>query len=111
MKEVSATLSNARISPQKLRLVVDQVRGLPVAKAKNLLDFSPKKAAVIVKKLLMSAIANAEHNEGLDVDSLAICRIYVNEAPRFKRVMPRAKGRANRIVKRSSHITLAVAAV
>lgn len=110
MKEVRATLSNARISPQKARLVIDQVRGLSVARAKNILDFSPKKAAGIIKKLLMSAIANAEHNEGLDVDSLVIHRIFVDEAPRLKRVMPRAKGRANRIVKRSSHITLVVAA-
>ncbi len=107
---VSATLSDARISPQKARLVVDQIRGLPVGKALNLLTFSPKKAAEILKKLLASAIANAEHNRGFDVDTLSVVRIFVNEAPRLKRSMPRAKGRGNRIVKRSCHITLVVAA-
>jgi len=109
MPEVSAKLSDARISPQKARLVIEQVRGLPINKALNLLNFSPKKAAQIVKKVLVSAIANAEHNEGLDVDTLRISRIFVDEAPRLKRTSPRAKGRANRIVKRNSHITVVVA--
>jgi len=109
-QEVRAKLSDARLSPQKARLVADQVRGLQVEKALNILNFSPKKAAVILKKLLMSAVANAEHNQGLDIDSLTIARIFVDEAPRFKRFMPRAKGRANRIVKRNCHITVVVAA-
>lgn len=109
MLEVSAKLSNARLSPQKARLVADLVRGLPVASALNILSFSPKKAAQILKKLLVSAIANAEHNKALDVDALSITRIFVNEAPTFKRSMPRAKGRGNRIVKRNCHITVVVA--
>lgn len=109
MREVSAKLSDARLSPQKARLVVDLVRGLPVARALNILSFSPKKAAQIVKKLLVSAIANAEHNQGLDVDRLSIARIFVNEAPRLKRATQRAKGRGNRIVKRNCHITVVVA--
>jgi large subunit ribosomal protein L22 len=109
-QEVRAKLSDARLSPQKARLVADQVRGLQVEKALNILNFSPKKAAVILKKLLMSAVANAEHNQGLDIDSLTIARIFVDEAPRLKRFMPRAKGRANRIVKRNCHITVVIAA-
>jgi large subunit ribosomal protein L22 len=109
MLEVSAKLSDARLSPQKARLVADLVRGLPVDRALNVLSFSPKKAAQILKKLLVSAIANAEHNQGLDVDRLSIARIFVNEAPRLKRSTERAKGRANRIVKRNCHITVVVA--
>ncbi len=109
MLEVSAKLSNARLSPQKARLVADLVRGLPVANALNILNFSPKKAAQILRKLLVSAIANAEHNNALDVDALSIKRVFVNEAPTFKRSMPRAKGRGNRIVKRNCHITVVVA--
>lgn len=110
MQQVSAKLSHARLSPQKARLIADQVRGLSIEKALNILTFSPKKAAHIVKKLLESAIANAEHNQGLDVDSLSISRIFVDEAPTFKRSSPRAKGRGNRIVKRNCHITIVVAA-
>ncbi len=110
MQFVQAKLSDARLSPQKARLVADQVRGLAVDKALNLLTFSPKKAAVIVKKLLVSAIANAEHNQGLDVDRLSIVRIFVDEAARLKRSTARAKGRGNRIVKRNCHITVVVAA-
>ncbi len=110
MHEVSAKLSDARLSPQKARLVANQVRGLSVDKALNILAFSPKKAARVLKKLLGSAIANAEHNQGLDVDSLSIARIFVDEAPGFKRSSPRAKGRGNRIVKRNCHITIVVAA-
>lgn len=105
-----AKLSDARLSPQKARLVADQIRGMLVAKALNLLAFSPKKAARIIKKLLESAIANAEHNDGLDVDSLSVSRIMVDEAPNLKRFSARAKGRANRIVKRNCHITLVVTA-
>jgi len=107
--EVCAKLSDARISAQKARLVANQVRGLSVAKAVTLLNFSPKKAAQIIKKVLQSAIANAEHNEGLDIDELSVHRIFVNEAQRFKRFSPRAKGRANKIVKRNCHITIVVA--
>ena len=108
--EVAATLKHARISAQKARLVADQIRGLPVGKALSLLSFSPKKAAQILKKLLLSAIANAEHNQGLDIDTLAVSRIFVNEAGSFKRSSARAKGRGNRIVKRNCHITIVVAA-
>ncbi|HDP88350.1 MAG TPA: 50S ribosomal protein L22 [Thioalkalivibrio sp.] len=106
--EVSARLKFARISPQKCRLVADQVRGMPVDRALQVLAFSPKKAARIVKKVLESAIANAEHNEGADIDELKVARIYVDEGPTMKRIQARAKGRANRILKRTSHITVAV---
>ena len=107
--EVAARLKGARISAQKARLVADQVRGMPVEEALNLLEFSPKKAAHIVKKLLDSAIANAENNEGADVDELKVSTIFVDEGMTMKRLRPRAKGRADRILKRSCHITLKVA--
>jgi len=107
--EVAAKLRYSRISPQKARLVADQIRGLPVARALELLEFSPKKAASIIKKVLDSAIANAEHNEGADIDELRVARVFVDEGPVLKRIMPRAKGRANRILKRTSHITVTVA--
>jgi large subunit ribosomal protein L22 len=106
--EVAAKLRFARISPQKCRLVADQIRGLPVDKALNILAFSPKKGAAMLKKVLESAIANAEHNDGADVDELCIKSIFVDQGPTMKRIMPRAKGRANRILKRTSHITVAV---
>ena len=99
----------ARISPQKARLVADLIRGKGVAKALEILTFSDKKAAVLVKKVLESAIANAEHNAGLDIDDLSVAKIFVDEGPVMKRIMPRAKGRADRILKRSSHITVVVA--
>jgi large subunit ribosomal protein L22 len=99
----------ARISPQKARLVADQVRGKNVAQAIELLTFSDKKAAELIKKVLESAIANAEHNEGADIDDLSVAKIFVDEGPVMKRIMPRAKGRADRILKRSSHITVVVA--
>lgn len=98
----------ARISPQKCRLVADQIRGLPVEKALNILSFSNKKGADVVRKVLESAIANAEHNEGADVDELKVSRTFVNEGPVMKRMEARAKGRGNRIVKRTSHITVMV---
>jgi large subunit ribosomal protein L22 len=107
--EVAARLKGARISAQKARLVADQVRGLPVEKALSLLEFSPKKAAHIVKKVLDSAIANAENNEGADVDELKVSSIFVDEGMTMKRLRPRAKGRADRILKRSCHITVKVA--
>lgn len=106
--ETAARLKFARISPQKCRLVADQVRGLSVEKALETLKFSPKKAAKIVGKVLESAIANAEHNEGADIDELSVTQIYIDEGPTMKRIRPRAKGRANRILKRTSHITLMV---
>lgn len=99
----------ARISAQKGRLVADQIRGLPVDKALNILQFSDKKAAVLVKKVLDSAIANAENNEGLDIDELYVSTICVDEGPTLKRMRARAKGRGSRIMKRTSHITVAVA--
>ena len=106
--EVRATLKYARISPQKCRLVADQVRGLPVERALETLTFSNKKAAGMVRKVLESAIANAEHNEGADIDELKISRIFIDEGPTLKRWRARAKGRANRILKRTSHITVMV---
>jgi len=109
MEEVAAKLRHARISPQKCRLVADQVRGLPVERALQLLAFSPKKAAAIVKKVLESAIANAEHNAGADIDELKVSRIFVDEGPTLRRWRPRAKGRVNHIIKRTSHITVTVA--
>ena len=107
--EVAAKLRAARISAQKARLVADQVRGKPVEEALNLLEFSNKKAAAIVRKVLNSAIANAEHNEGLDVDDLRVSTIMVDEGPTLKRIKARAKGRADRILKRTCHITVKVA--
>ncbi|SAL77037.1 50S ribosomal protein L22 [Caballeronia arvi] len=106
--EVKAIHRGARISAQKTRLVADQIRGLPVDKALNVLTFSPKKAAGIVKKVVMSAIANAEHNEGADIDELKITSIYVDKAASLKRFTARAKGRGNRIEKQSCHITVTV---
>ncbi|EGM77695.1 ribosomal protein L22, bacterial type [Rheinheimera sp. A13L] len=99
----------ARSSAQKARLVADQIRGLSVDKALNVLTYSPKKAADLVKKVLLSAIANAEHNEGADIDTLKVKTVFVDEGPSMKRIKPRAKGRADRIVKRTSHITVVVA--
>lgn len=106
--EVSAKLRYARVSAQKCRLLADQVRGLPVGKALNILQFSNKKSAVFIQKVLESAIANAEHNEGLDIDELKISTIYVDEGPTMKRFRARAKGRANQILKRTCHITVKV---
>ena len=107
--EVAAKLKGARISAQKARLVADQVRGKGVEDALDLLTYSNKKAAQIIKKVLDSAIANAENNEGADVDELKVSSIYVDEGMTMKRLRPRAKGRADRILKRSCHITVKVA--
>ncbi len=104
----SAILRSARITPQKARLVADQIRGLPVERALNILTFSNKKAAALIKKVLNSAIANAEHNDGADVDELRVKTIMVDEGPIMKRWMPRARGRANQIFKRTSHVTVIV---
>ncbi|TXH52145.1 MAG: 50S ribosomal protein L22 [Cellvibrionales bacterium] len=106
--EVTAKLRGAAISAQKARLVADLVRGKPVGQALNILSFSNKKAATLVKKCLESAIANAEHNNSLDVDDLKVSTIYVDEGITLKRIMPRAKGRADRISKRTCHITIKV---
>ena len=103
-----AKFSQARVSAQKCRLVADQIRGLAVDQAINLLTFSPKKSARLLKKVLESAIANAEHNDAADIDELRVSSIEVDEGPRLKRMSPRAKGRANRITKRTCHITIRV---
>ena len=107
--QVAATLRYARISPQKCRLVADQIRGQSVGDALKTLTFSPKKAARTVRKVLESAIANAEHNHGADIDELRVAAVQVNEAPSFRRYRARAKGRGARIIKRNSHITISVA--
>jgi large subunit ribosomal protein L22 len=106
--EVKAKLRNAPLSAQKCRLVADQIRGKNVENALQILAFSPKKASYIVKKVLESAIANAEHNEGADIDELKVSRIFVDEGPTYKRMRARAKGRGVRILKRHSHITVMV---
>ena len=102
--EVSASAKRLRISAQKVRLVADQIRGKPVADALDLLSFSNKKASVLMRKALESVVANAENNEGADIDELKVSEVYVNEGMTMKRIRPRAKGRADRIFKRSSHI-------
>jgi len=107
--EVAAKLSGARLSAQKARLVADQIRGKGVEDALDILTFSPKKGAAVIKKVLESAIANAEHNEGADVDELKVSTIFVDEGMSMKRIRPRAKGRADRIIKRTCHITVKVA--
>ncbi len=109
--ELSASARRLRISAQKARLVADQVRGKPVAQALDILNFSTKKGAVLVRKVVESAIANAENNEGADIDELKVASIFVDEGLTMKRIRPRAKGRADRILKRSSHITVTVSDV
>jgi len=106
--EAVAKLRYAAISPQKARLVADQIRNMPVEQALNLLTFSHKKAGAMIKKVLESAIANAEHNEGADIDELRVSRVFVDEGPTQKRFHARARGRGDRILKRSSHITVGV---
>ena len=108
MSEVAAILRGAQLSAQKARLVADQIRGKNVAEALTILEFSPKKGADLMKKVLESAIANAEHNEGADVDELNVSTVFVDEGTTMKRIRPRAKGRADRILKRSCHITVKV---
>lgn len=107
--EVAAKLRGAGLSAQKARLVADQVRGKSVEEALDILAFSPKKGAAVIKKVLESAIANAEHNEGADVDELKVSTVFVDEGLTMKRIKPRAKGRADRIFKRTCHITVKVA--
>jgi large subunit ribosomal protein L22 len=106
--EVAANLKYARLSAQKCRLVCDQVRGLPVDRALDLLRFSTKKAAAIIKKVLESAIANAEHNNGADIDELRIASIFANQGSTYKRMHARAKGRGVTILKPTCHITVVV---
>ncbi|MGM0540840.1 MAG: 50S ribosomal protein L22 [Pseudomonadota bacterium] len=106
--QVSATHKFARISPQKARLVVDQIRGKDIETAINILSFSDKKAADLIKAVLNSAIANAENNEGADIDELVVTAASVDAGPIMKRMRARAKGRGNRILKRISHITVTV---
>jgi len=107
--EVAAKHRGARLSAQKARLVADQIRGKGVEEALEILEFSTKKAAHLLKKVLDSAIANAEHNDGLDVDDLHVSTVFVDEGTTMKRIRPRAKGRADRILKRTCHITVKVA--
>ena len=106
--EATAKLKYARISPQKCRLVADTVRGSDVSKALNILKFMPKKGAELVYKVLWSAVENAQNNKGADVDDLKVTLIHVDAAPVLKRFGAKAKGRGTRIVKRNSHITVAV---
>ena len=106
--QVAAKLRYARISPQKVRLIADAIRGKNVDEALKTLSFTPKKSAKIVKKVLESAIANAEHNHGADIDELKVSTIEVNEAPTLGRFRARAKGRGTQIIKRNSHITIQV---
>ena len=104
----SATLKFTHLSPQKMRLIADKIRGMSVDRAVTLLSFSNKKGAKIVKKVLESAIANAENNDGADIDELKVSSIEVNQGPTMKRLRPRARGRADRILKRSSHLIVKV---
>lgn len=106
--ETSATLRGVRLSAQKGRLVADQIRGMPVGRALDLLAFSPKKGAKIIRKVLESAIANAEHNDGADIDELKVTTIYVDRAETLKRMSARAKGRGNTIGKQTCHIHVVV---
>jgi large subunit ribosomal protein L22 len=108
MMKTSAVLRGVRLSAQKGRLVADQIRGLPVDKALNILAFSPKKGAVIIRKVLESAIANAEHNDGADIDELKVTTICVERGSSLKRFTARAKGRGNRITKPTCHIFVTV---
>lgn len=106
--EAKAILRNARTSPYKARLVADQIRGMPIERVLDTLAYSLKKTGGIVKKVVDSAIANAEHNFSLDIDELRVSQIYVDEGPMYKRMQPRAKGRGNQILKRTCHITVVV---
>ncbi|HMU90753.1 MAG: 50S ribosomal protein L22 [Pseudomonadales bacterium] len=109
--ETMARLKMAGMSAQKARLVVDQIRGKRVDEALNLLAYSPKNSAKVIRKVLSSAIANAEHNFGADIDRLKISTAYVDEGVTLKRIRPRAKGRADRISKRSCHISIKVSEI
>ena len=106
--EARAYLRNERIAPRKVKIVLDLIRNKPVDVALATLELTPKAASPIVAKLLKSAIANAENNNGMSRDELYVSECYVNAGPTLKRIMPSAKGRAFRILKRTSHITIAV---
>ena len=106
--QTTATLRGVRLSAQKGRLVADQIRGLPVGRALDVLSFSPKKGARIIKRVLESAIANAEHNDGADVDELKVKTIYIDKADNLRRFTARAKGRGNVILKQTCHIHVTV---
>jgi large subunit ribosomal protein L22 len=106
--EAKAILRYTRLSAQKGRLVADQIRGLPVARALEVLEYSKRRAAKSVRKVLESAIANAEHNQGADIDELRVATVMVDNGPQLKRFHARAKGRGVRVVKRTSHITVVV---
>ena len=106
--KVTSTLRYARISPQKTRLIINMIRGSEVLQAMKLVQFLPQKAAKIVRKILDSAVANAENNFGLDIDDLKVTKAFVNEAPTLKRFRARARGRGTRILKRNSHITIEI---
>jgi large subunit ribosomal protein L22 len=108
MMETNATLRGVHLSAQKGRLVADLIRGKSVEQALNILTFSPKRGASIIKKVLESAIANAEHNDGADIDALKVSRIYVEKGTSMKRFTARAKGRGNRILKQTCHIYVTV---
>ena len=108
MQEIQAVHKGARSSARKVRLVANQIRGKHVEDALNTLNFSTRKAAVLMKKVLSSAIANAENNEGIDIDELGVTTVFVDEGKTMKRIRPRAKGRADRIFKRTCHITVRV---
>lgn len=109
MMEVKAVAKHVRISPQKVRKIVDAIKGRQVESGLNALRFMPQKASGIVEKVLKSAIANADHNQNLDVDSLIVKNIIVDPGPTLKRFRARARGRGSRILKRTSHITVIVA--
>lgn len=106
--EISAISRGIRLSPQKGRLLADLVRGKPVEQAINVLAFSPKKGAVVIKKVLESAVANAEHNEGMDIDKLRVVNIHVEKGAVLKRFAARAKGRGNRVLKPTCHIFVTI---
>jgi len=106
VKKATATLRFARISPRKVRIIIDLIKKKPVQEALNILKFTPKRGAKFLEKLLKSAIANAENNHNMNVDKLYIAEAYANAGPMFKRIRPRAQGRAFLIRKRTSHITI-----
>lgn len=104
--EVAARLKFTRLSPQKCRLICDMIRGMPIERALDTLKFSRKRSAAVLKKVLDSAIANAEHNHGADIDDLFVKTIYADQGPTYKRMQARAKGRGTTILKQTSHITV-----
>jgi large subunit ribosomal protein L22 len=104
--EVAAKLKFTRMSPQKCRLVCDQIRGLPIDRAIDILKFSPQRASAVLLKVLNSAIANAEHNQGADIDELKVAQVYADQGPTYKRMQARAKGRGTRLLKPTCHITV-----